>query len=115
MQDLVDRYFEAWNTTDAPKRRELIEQTWTAEGRYADPLLDAVGHEGIDEMVAGVQTSYPGHVFERTSDIDEHHDHGRFGWRLCDPEGGVVVEGIDVATRSNGRLASIVGFFGGAS
>ena len=48
---LIDRYFDAWNETDAGRRRELIAATWTKDAAYADPLLSGDGHEGIDAMI----------------------------------------------------------------
>jgi hypothetical protein len=37
----------------------------------------------------------------------------RFGWQLTGPDGTVTVAGIDVGTlAADGRLQSVVGFFG---
>ena len=64
-------------------------------------------------MVAAVQARFPTHRFRRRSGIDCHHDQCRFGWELVAPDGAVVVAGIDVgALAPDGRLRSIVGFFG---
>ena len=108
----VDTYFDMWNETDPDKRAELIEQAWSAGARYVDPVLEAEGHQGLSEMVAGVHAQFPGQRFERTSGIDTHHDLVRFAWQLGGPD-GVTVAGIDVGELDgDGRLRRITGFFG---
>lgn len=110
VEQIVDRYIAAWNETDPERRRELIARTWTAEGRYLDPLMAGDGHDGIDAMIAGVQSQFPGYRFRRTGDIDAHHDRIRFAWQLG-PEGGLpLAGGLDVGVIADGRLAAITGF-----
>jgi SnoaL-like domain len=109
----VDTYLAMWNETDPDRRAELIEQAWTANGRYVDPLLEAEGHTALSEMVAAVHGQYPAHRFRRTSGIDTHHDQVRFAWELAAPDGALTVAGIDVgAFGADGRLLQITGFFG---
>jgi hypothetical protein len=111
--DVVDAYLAMWNEEDAAQRAKLIERAWRIDGIYRDPLLEGDGHAGLDEMVATVQSHYPGHRFVRTSDIDAHHDALRFSWELRAPDGAVFVAGIDVGVvDADGRLARITGFFG---
>ena len=109
----IDTYLAAWNETDAERRAQLVEQAWSAEGTYVDPMLEATGRAGIAEMAAGVHAAYPGHQFRRTTQIDGHHDLVRFGWELVAPDGTITVAGIDVAELDeDGRLRSVAGFFG---
>src|SRR5262245_18152277 len=112
---IVDTYLAMWNEPDPNRRARLIEQAWVSDGRYADPMLAAEGHEALGEMVAGVQAKFPDHRFRRRSGVDAHHDQLRFAWDLVAPDGAVVVAGIDVgALAADGRLARITGFFGEA-
>lgn len=109
----VDTYLSMWNETDPVRRGELITAAWSDEGRYADPLTEAVGHDALGAMVDAVQDKYPGARFRRTTGIDGHHDDVRFGWDLVGRDGSLVVAGIDVGrVAPDGRLTSIVGFFG---
>jgi hypothetical protein len=109
----VDTYLAMWNEEDAARRAELITSAWSDDCRYADPLLEAAGHDGLSEMVAGVHRHYPGARFRRTSAVDGHHDEVRFGWELVAADGSVVVAGIDIGRLADdGRLRSITGFFG---
>jgi hypothetical protein len=109
----VDAYLAMWNETDPGRRTELIEQAWTENGRYLDPLLEAEGHGGLNDMVAAVHAQYPGHRFHRTSGIDTHHDQVRFAWELAAPDGALTFAGIDIGLLdADGRLRQITGFFG---
>jgi hypothetical protein len=110
---IVDTYLAAWNETDAKARGRLIEQAWTRDGRYVDPLLAAEGHAAISEMTAAVHSKFPGHRFRRTSGVDAHNGQLRFGWELAAPDGAIAVAGVDVGEiGADGRLARITGFFG---
>jgi hypothetical protein len=110
---VVDSYIDMWNETDVARRAELIAAVWTEDGAYSDPLLEATGAQAISDMVDAVHAQLPGHRFRRTSGIDSHHDHHRFGWELAATDGTVAVEGIDVAhVAADGRLSRITGFFG---
>lgn len=109
---LVDSYFAMWNEDDPSRRAELIATTWADEGAYTDPLLEAEGHEALSAMVETVHQHYPGQRFRRTTAIDSHHDHHRFGWQLGEGE-TMVVAGLDVArVGPDGRLTRMTGFFG---
>jgi len=109
---LVDRYFAAWNTTDAARRTRLISEAWTDDGTYLDPVMSGSGHSGIEAMIAGFQAQFPGLQFHRNAAIDAHNDHLRFSWVLVAPDGPVIAAGTDVTVLSSGnRLRSVTGFF----
>jgi hypothetical protein len=109
----IDTYFRMWNETDPASRARLVEQVWTADGRHVDPLADVQGHAALDELVAGVQATYPDNTFRRTTGIDAHHGHLRYGWELTGPDGTLVVSAIDVAELDgDGRLRQVTAFFG---
>jgi hypothetical protein len=108
----IDGYFACWNTTDAAERRRLVEATWAPEARNVDPVLDATGHDALTDMFAGFHDTYAGHSFRPLGTADEHHGLARWGWEMVDPDGNVVLDGIDVAMVSDGRIAYLVGFFG---
>jgi len=111
LNELIDRYVTMWNETDAERRRALIARIWTEDARHVDPVLDAKGQAGIDEMICGVHQRFPGHRVRRTGNPDAHHDRVRFTWELA-PEGGpAVVKGVDFAVVDGQRLQSVTGFF----
>jgi hypothetical protein len=112
--ELVDRYIDMWNETDAERRRALIVRTWTPTGAYVDPLMEAAGPEQISAMVEGVQARFPEARFSRTSDVDAHHDRLRFSWSLGPAGGAPIVGGLDVGVVAGGKLETITGFLDGA-
>jgi len=108
---LIDRYFDAWNETDAGRRRELIASTWAKDAAYADPLLTGDGHEGIDAMIHAVHERFPHHTFRRTTQVDGFANRLRFSWELLTPSGASIVKGSDFGVvDAAGRLQAVTGF-----
>lgn len=70
IEHVIDQYIAAWNETNPGARRELIARTWTADGSYLDPLLSGPGYDGIDAMIGGVQSQFPGYRFRRVGELD---------------------------------------------
>jgi hypothetical protein len=111
--ELVDAYFELWLATDADARRALVEQTFVPDGRHVDPHADAVGHDGVVEMLEGIHAAYPGFTIERTTGIDAHGDQLRYGWQMASADRSLVIDGVDVAERApDGRFLKVAGFWG---
>ena len=110
VEHVIDRYIAVWNETDPLVRRESIARTWKEDGRYIDPLMSGQGHEGIDAMIQGVQTQFPGFCFRRTGELDAHNDVVRFSWELGPEDGPALAGGVDFGVVSDGRLQSITGF-----
>ena len=110
VEQLVDQYIAAWNETDPGTRRELIARTWADNGRYLDPLMSGAGHDGIDAMIGGVQTQFPGYRFRRAGELDAHHNVIRFSWELGPEDGPALAGGVDFAVMVDDRLQSITGF-----
>lgn len=110
---LVETYFEMWRATDAAERAALVARSFADDGRHVDPMADAIGHDELAAMLAGVHAGYPGFRIERTSGIDQHGDQLRFAWQLDAADGTPIVTGLDVAELApDGRLARIASFWG---
>lgn len=109
--DLIDRYFDAWNETDAARRRELIAATWAGDADYRDPLMAGTGHDGIDAMIRAVQERFAHHTFRRTTQVDAFANRLRFSWELNTPAGVALVKGSDFGVvDADGRLQTVTGF-----
>ncbi|MBN8892367.1 MAG: polyketide cyclase [Rhodospirillales bacterium 70-18] len=108
---LIDRYLAAWNETAPTARRTLVENVFSVDAAYLDPMLQGDGHAGIDAMLAAVQARFAGLRFRRAGTVDAHHDRLRFRWELA-PEGGeAVAAGTDFAVLDgDGRMAAVTGF-----
>src|SRR5262245_35627924 len=82
-EELIDRYFESLNETDAKRRRSLIRQIWIPTGVFAYPGQEVKGFTEIDSDVEQVQKKYPGAIVCRESKIEVVHDNYiRFTWEF---------------------------------
>jgi hypothetical protein len=113
----VDRYFQAWNAGDRDVRTAAVEGACAMDVVYTDPKADVKGHQAFSDMIEAVQAQiaqqHATFTFLRTSAVDEHHGRLRFNWALTGHDAAVVLAGVDFGQLSDdGRLQSIVGFFG---
>ena len=107
---LVDQYLAAWNETDGQRRRQIIDQTWSADGRYIDPMMSGDAPAAIDAMIAAAQARFPAFRFHLKGAVDAHGDNVRFSWGAGPAGSEAVVEGTDFAVIDGGRLACVTGF-----
>jgi len=111
MTDLAERYLACWNETDPQARRALIDDNWTTDATYVDPLAEVAGREAIDATIAAVQAQFPGFVFTQLGEMDAHHQQARFTWGLGVPGDAPLVEGFDVVViNDDGRIERVYGF-----
>ena len=109
--NIAQRYLASWNEADAATRRHLLDSLWTEDACYADPMMQAQGHDAIAALITGVQQNFPGCRFELTGQPDGHGRHLRFSWSLAPADGPVIARGTDFAAiASDGRLAQVTGF-----
>ena len=57
--ELAQRYIDTWNETDPSARRAAVDQLYTEDARYVDPLAVADGREAIASMIGAVQQQFP--------------------------------------------------------
>jgi len=111
MLEIVKRYLEAWNETDAGRRRELVGSLWAADGTYTDPLADVAGPDAIAELIGAAQQQFPGFVFTLGGPVDANHHQARFTWDLGPADAEPVVIGFDVVVLDgDDRIRSVHGF-----
>jgi hypothetical protein len=109
-QHTVQSYLATWNATDQEERRRLLDQHWSSEVTYVDPLAAVSGRDGISAVVAGVHEQFPGFVFSQVGEVDAHHDQLRFQWGLGPAGSEPVVIGFDVVVLDQGRIHDVRGF-----
>ncbi len=80
--ELAESYIAVWNQTDPVARRRAVDELWSEDARYVDPLAVAQGREQIDATIAAVQTQFPHFTFRLAGPVDAHHDQARFTWEL---------------------------------
>jgi hypothetical protein len=110
---VIEKYDQAWNASEADKRRRLLEGALADDCEMLEPRGRFVGREAILERITGFSERFPGATVNITTNIDEHNGIARYGWKITDREGGPLLEGIDVVERSgDGRLGRVLMFFG---
>jgi len=114
LNELIDRYCEAWQEMDAARRRDLIASLWAEGATYTDPTVNARNLEELLAHIASVVARRPGAKVVRTSAVDAHHGVARFAWQLVQSDGTLLPEGLDIAWYSSDgrRIERIIGFFG---
>lgn len=114
LNELIDRYCEAWQEMDAARRRDLLASLWAGGATYTDPTVDARNLEELLAHIARVVARRPGAKVVRTSAVDAHHGVARFAWQLVQADGTRLPESVDVAWYSSDgrRIERILGFFG---
>src|SRR4051812_513344 len=85
-QRIVEKYLEAWNETDATRRRVAVAALFTEDCKYTDPLAAVAGPAAIEQLISGAQKQLPGFKFSLAGKVDAHHDQARFTWHTA-PEG----------------------------
>jgi hypothetical protein len=109
---LVD-YFAAWNETNANERAELLERSLSEDAELIDPTGRWRGFAGLSERIANYHGAAPGTTVVAASGVDVHNGIERYAWKIVDPSGTELMEGLDVAERDpDGRLQRIVMFHG---
>ncbi|KAA0892498.1 nuclear transport factor 2 family protein [Pusillimonas sp. ANT_WB101] len=108
---IATQYVRIWNESDPARRRILIEQTFTPQARYIDPLMQSAGHDALDAMIGAAQGQFSGLWFSVSGKADGHHDVVRFSWSLGAGDTEPVASGTDIAVvAADGRIDQLTGF-----
>lgn len=111
--DVIASYDGAWNASDVDERRRLLEAALTDDCDLVEPRGRFRGRQAILERINGFSDRFPGARVDITTKVDEHNGFARYGWRVVDRGGNLLLEGIDVVERADdGRLRTVVMFFG---
>ena len=113
IEETLDTYDRAWNEDDRQTCRAHLTRCFSDRGVYCDPMVEVIGSDALAEHIEQTRRAFGGFRIKRTSGFEQHHDYGRFAWRMWSDEGEVIIEGFDVVRlAADGRFQSIVGFFG---
>ncbi len=113
---IADAYIALWNDDDDAARRARLANGWSADARYADPMMASEGHDGIATMIAGARAQFPGHGFTLAGTPDGHGPFVRFSWTLAPADGAPVAVGTDVVRLdTEGHIAEVIGFLEGSA
>lgn len=109
-EKIVEQYIKVWNETDQARRQQLLRSGWTDNAHYVDPLARASGPQEISAMIGGVQQRFPGFTFKLAGMPNGHNGHIRFSWIFGPPDEDAPIEGSDVLSLEDGRIAQVIGF-----
>jgi hypothetical protein len=109
---MIDQYCAAWGEDDPTRRADMLQDVWAERATYTDPTAHVEGRSNLVAHISAVRQQLPGARIVRISAIDRHNHCARFGWRLEQADGSALPEGIDIAEFRDGKLQSIIGFFG---
>lgn len=108
----VAAYAAAWLETDPARRLAHLEDAWTEQGVYCDPLDLVTGREALSDHIGATQAGLDGGAIAVTSDPVAHHDSVFFRWTMTDASGATSLTGWDVAQLDDGgRITRLTGFF----
>ena len=112
--DIANTYLALWNDADEASRHARLCAGWSADARYADPMMSGDGHDGIAAMIAGARAQFPGHGFTLSGTPDGHGSFVRFSWTLAAADAAPVARGTDVVRLDDaGRIVEVIGFLDG--
>ncbi len=110
---IIETYDQAWNSSELAERQRLLEAALTDDCEMLEPRGRFAGREAILERISGFSERFAGARVEITTNVDEHNGFGRYGWRIVDRDGALLLDGIDIVQRAaDGRLSKVVMFFG---
>ena len=123
---LAEKYMTLWNEPDADKRRCMIAELWTEDGRHvlqppeeiraiaAEPgialtaTLEARGHEEIEARATSVYEHWVGSEglsFRGRDDVDRVGDVVKFHWEAVAEDDEVFAVGLNfLVLAANGRI-----------
>ena len=108
---IATAYLTLWNEADDVTRTQMLAESWAADARYADPLMQGTGPSEISAMIGAARSHFPGHRFELADTPDGHGPFVRFAWNLVSPDRDTVARGMDVARLDEGgRVREVIGF-----
>jgi len=107
---IANAYLQTWNETNEAQRRLLLEQHWTPNATYVDPLMRGDGPEQIAGLVGAVQQRFPDFRFRLTGTPNGHGDYVHLSWSLGPDGVDAPIDGSDVVCLRNGRIHAVIGF-----
>lgn len=88
----------AWNETEDEARTVLLADVFASDGTHAQPDLEHTSRAELAEHLDAFHTNRVGEYFEWTSWEAWYvqRDQVFMPWRLCGPDGSILLEGFDV-------------------
>jgi hypothetical protein len=111
IEDLVRKYFEAWNDFNDDQRKATIEAIFTEDADIIDPDWTAEGRAAVTGAIGQSRGKLGDLVLGLTQLISAHHDLALYSWHLGDLAAPVAT-GYGVLTIEKDRIRQANNFFG---
>jgi hypothetical protein len=113
VDEILADYFAAWNEADDAERSRLLRRSITDDAQLVDSTGDWRGVGGFAERISRYHTLAPGTRVVPASGVDAFDQVVRYAWKIVDPQGHDLLEGLDVVERAeDGRFRRILMFHG---
>lgn len=110
--ELINSYFSSLNETEGERRRMLIEEVWSENGKFISPIGEVTGYDAIDVQVQGFQRQFPDAEVRRNGEIEVlHGKYVRFAFEALRSDGEAFIAGVDFGIVADGKLNVVAGFF----
>jgi hypothetical protein len=109
--ELVQKYFEAWNDVDDDQRRATIEAIFTDDAHIIDPDWTAEGRDAVVGAIGQSREKLGDLVLGLTQLISTHNNVALYSWHLGE-QAAPVAAGYGVLTLEEDRIRSAYNFFG---
>jgi hypothetical protein len=124
--ELAEKYVALWNEPDADRRRRVIAELWTEDGRHflqppqeiraiaaqpgigLTPILEARGYEEIEARAASAYEHWVGSEelsFRGRADAERLGDVVKFHWEAVAKDGELIAVGLNfLVLAADGRI-----------
>jgi hypothetical protein len=102
---------EVFGERDSERRMAAIKNLYSEEAVFFEAEQRFEGRQAISDAVAALQVSFPAEFeFSAVAPPSRNHDVGRLFWQLGPAGFPAVVNGMDIAQFSDGRIRSLYVF-----
>ena len=110
---MVDRWFLAWNATDAAARTRELTACTVDDVRQQDAYANNIGRDELLGHMAMALLHMPGMTIARQGEVRQCQGTALVDWTVTDAQGAPRGKGTNVLTLApDGRIATVVGFWG---
>jgi len=103
---------DVFGENDSTRRRAAIDEIFTEDGVFYDPINGAHrGRDEIDRVAAAIRTTHPDFRYQSIAEPEELGNGGRLKWMSGRPGEAPAYAGTDFIIVRDGRIAALYLFF----
>jgi hypothetical protein len=111
-EELVDAYFELWNTKDSDLRMERMNKLFTDSIRFQDRYSCTSGMEDLKPHLAAVHQFMPGLTIARDGEVQQCQGTATSRWVTTREDGTQTAKGLNVFHLTpDGKISRVIGFW----